>query len=55
MTVTLRIPAARLAMWNRAMRHVVEPGTFTVFVGRSATDLRLRGAVAVDAAADLTD
>ena len=54
-TVTLRIPAARLALWNRAMRHVVEPGSFTVLVGRSATDLRLRGTVAVDAAVDLTD
>lgn len=54
-TVTLRIPAARLAVWNRAMRHVVEPGAFTVSVGRSALDLRLRGTVVVDAAADLTD
>ena len=54
-TVTLRIPAARLAVWNRAMRHVVEPGTFTVFVGRSAVDLRLRGTVVVESAADLTD
>ena len=54
-TVTLRIPAARLAVWNRAMRHVVEPGTFTIFVGRSAADLRLRGTVVVDAAVDLTD
>lgn len=53
-TVTLRIPAARLALWNRAMHHVVEPGTFTVFVGRSATDLRLRGVVAVESGADLT-
>ncbi len=25
-TVTLRIPPARLALWNRSMRHVVEPG-----------------------------
>jgi len=54
-TVTLRIAAPRLALWNRAMRHVVEPGAFTVFVGRSATDLRLRGTVTVDAAVDLTD
>jgi hypothetical protein len=54
-TVTLRIPAARLAVWNRAMRHVIEPGAFTVFVGRSALDLRLRGTVVVDSAADLTD
>jgi hypothetical protein len=54
-TVTVRIPATRLALWNRAMRHVVEPGGFTVFVGRSATDLRLRGAVVLDAAVDITD
>jgi beta-glucosidase-like glycosyl hydrolase len=54
-TVTLRIPSTRLALWNRAMRHVVEPGGFTVFVGRSATDLRLRGAVVLDAAVDITD
>ena len=53
-TVTLRIPAARLAVWNRAMHQVVEPGSFTVFVGRSATDLRLRGVVALDSGADLT-
>jgi len=54
-TVPLRTPAARLAVWNRAMRHVIEPGAFTVFVGRSALDLRLRGTVVVDSAADLTD
>jgi beta-glucosidase-like glycosyl hydrolase len=53
-TVTLRIPADRLAMWNRAMRQVVEPGTFTVLVGRSALDLRLRGTIAVETGADLT-
>ncbi len=54
MTVTLRIPATRLALWDRTMRHVVEPGAFTVFVGRSATDLRLRGTIVVEAGADLT-
>ncbi len=53
-TVTLRIPAARLALWNRAMRQVVEPGTFTVMVGRSAADLRLHGTVTVDSGVDLT-
>jgi beta-glucosidase len=53
-TVTLRVPATRLAVWNRSMRQVVEPGTFTVFVGRSAGDLRLRGTVVVDTGADIT-
>ncbi len=53
-TVTLRIPAERVALWDRAMRHVVEPGTFTVLVGRSATDVRLRGSFVVDSTRDLT-
>ena len=29
MTVTLRIPATRLALWDRTMRRVVEPGAFS--------------------------
>jgi beta-xylosidase len=53
-TVTMRVPAARVALWDRAMRHVVEPGTFTVHVGRSAADVRLRGRFTVDATRDLT-
>jgi beta-glucosidase-like glycosyl hydrolase len=53
-TVTMRVPAARVALWDRAMRHVVEPGTFTVLVGRSAADVRLRGTFSVDATRDLT-
>jgi beta-glucosidase len=32
-----------LSLWNRAMQHVVEPGTFTVMVGASSADIRLKG------------
>ena len=48
-----RRPARRVEPADAPL--VVEPGTFTVFVGRSAADLRLRGTVVVDSAADLTD
>lgn len=53
-TVTLRVPAERVALWDRGMRHVVEPGSFTVLVGRSAADVRLRGTFTVDLTRDLT-
>lgn len=29
-----------LGLWNRSMKHTVEPGSFTVFVGASSTDHR---------------
>ncbi len=47
-TVTLRLRTAELAWWDadRGAR-VVEDATHTVLVGRSATDVRLVGAVAV--------
>jgi len=54
-TVTFTLRPRDLALYDLDMRHVVEPGTFTVFVGRSAADLRLRGTVVVESAADLTD
>jgi beta-glucosidase len=39
-TVRFSIPPGRLAFHDPAMRFVVEPGTFTVWVGASAADLR---------------
>lgn len=47
--VTVRLPLDRLAVWNRTMRHILEPGTVDVLVGRSAADIRLRGTVTVAA------
>jgi beta-glucosidase-like glycosyl hydrolase len=41
--VAVRVPAERFAVWDRAMRRVVEPGGFDVLVGRSAADIRLSG------------
>lgn len=47
--VTIRLPLASLAVWNRTMNHILEPGTVDVLVGRSAVDIRLRGTVTVAA------
>ena len=41
--LTLTIPNRELALWNREMKRVVEPGTFTVMVGSSAETIALRG------------
>ncbi|WP_214407644.1 fibronectin type III-like domain-contianing protein, partial [Pseudonocardia lacus] len=41
--VEVEVAAERFAVWDRAMRRVVEPGEFDVLVGRSAADVRLRG------------
>jgi beta-glucosidase len=38
-TVTFRIGPDALALYDRQMRRVVEPGTFTVFVGTSSEDV----------------
>jgi beta-glucosidase len=38
-TVTFRIGSDALALYDRRMRRVVEPGTFTVFVGTSSEDV----------------
>jgi beta-glucosidase len=41
-TVHLQINPSELALWNVAMKRVVEPGDFSVMVGASAADIRLR-------------
>ena len=39
--VTMTIPSRELALWDRQMRRVVEPGAFTVLVGSSAETICL--------------
>jgi beta-glucosidase len=46
--ISLSIPSRELALWNRQMQRVVEPGTFTVMVGSSAENMVLRGTFRVD-------
>jgi beta-glucosidase len=38
-TVTFRIRPESLALYDRQMRQVVEPGTFTVYVGTNSDDV----------------
>jgi beta-glucosidase len=39
----ITIPNSELALWNRQMKRVVEPGSFTLMVGSSAETIALRG------------
>ena len=45
--VAIALGPDELALVNRDLRHVVEPGTFRIMVGASSRDIRLRGALAV--------
>jgi beta-glucosidase len=42
-TIAFILKPEHLALWDRNMRFVVEPGTFRVLVGSSSEDIRLRG------------
>ena len=42
-SVTFVLSASDLALWDRNMRFVVEPGTFRVMIGSSSQDIRLTG------------
>lgn len=46
-TVRFTLTPADLALYNQAHQWAVEPGRFTVMVGASSTDLRLRGGFVV--------
>lgn len=41
-TVKITIPFEEFGLWNQAMKHVVEPGGFTVMVGSSSADIKHR-------------
>jgi beta-glucosidase len=42
-TVTFVLSRPDLALWDRSMHFVVEPGTFRVMVGSSSEEIRLKG------------
>lgn len=42
-TVRFRIDNNELMLWNRQMKHVVEPGEFKVMIGSSSEDIRAQG------------
>ena len=42
-TITFQLKPAHLALWNREMKFVVEPGAFRVMIGSSSEDIRVKG------------
>ena len=48
-TVTFTLGFPDLALWNRSMHFVVEPGTFQVMIGSSSEDIRLKGEFEISA------
>ena len=42
-TVTFILKPEDLALWDRQMRFVVEPGKFRVMIGSGSEDIRLTG------------
>jgi beta-glucosidase len=42
-TVTFTLGFPDLALWDRSMHFVVEPGTFQVMIGSSSEDIRVKG------------
>ncbi|MGN0310877.1 MAG: fibronectin type III-like domain-contianing protein [Bacteroides sp.] len=46
--LTFTIPYKELGLWNAEMKYVVEPGRFTVKIGRSWDDIRLKGSFVVE-------
>ncbi|MDB5135627.1 MAG: beta-glucosidase [Mucilaginibacter sp.] len=47
-TVQFKIDNAELMLWNRQMKHVIEPGEFKIMVGSSSEDIRARGSFYVE-------
>ncbi|HEX6183291.1 MAG TPA: glycoside hydrolase family 3 N-terminal domain-containing protein [Pyrinomonadaceae bacterium] len=46
-TVSFTLTPADLALWDRGMKFVVEPGAFRVMIGSSSEDIRLKGEFSV--------
>ncbi|KAI0968183.1 glycoside hydrolase family 3 protein [Xylaria arbuscula] len=46
-TVNIDLPIDSLGLWDLSMKYVVEPGAFTVSVGRSSQDIRVKTTLTV--------
>lgn len=47
-TVTFKLTPLQLSLYNIAMEEEVEPGEFSVMIGSSSDDIRLRGSFTID-------
>lgn len=47
-SVNLSIPVSELALYDRSMNKVVEPGAFELQIGRAADDIRIKKVITVD-------
>ena len=47
-TVTLSIPVAELALYDKDMKEVVEPGAFELQIGRASDDIRIKMIITVE-------
>lgn len=50
--VTIKIPVSELALYNKEMKKVVEPGAFELQIGRASDDIRIKKVVTVDRASE---
>lgn len=50
--VTIKIPVSELALYNKEMKKVVEPGAFELQIGRASDDIRIKKMVTVDRASE---
>lgn len=46
-TVEFRINSEALALWDRQMKHIVEPGAFDIMIGSASDDIRQNGKLIV--------
>ncbi|MDD4698555.1 MAG: fibronectin type III-like domain-contianing protein, partial [Fermentimonas sp.] len=47
-SVVFHLTADDLALYNTEMQRVVEPGEFTVMIGASSNDIKLKGSFVIE-------
>jgi beta-glucosidase len=50
--VIIKIPVSELALYNKEMKKVVEPGAFELQIGRASDDIRIKKVITVERASE---